>query len=278
MKDSDCVQFLQWALPEMRMRWPGFRKVRRQVCKRVDRRLRHLGLADVAAYRAYLDRHPGEFAALDTLCRISISRFYRDRGVFDLLREEVLPLLAAAAQENVLRAWNAGCASGEEVYTLKIIWELGVQPRFPEVGLQITATDVDPHLLERARRGCYCGSSLKDFPPQWMAAAFSQVGDEYRVRDNFRGGMDLLLQDIRREQPAGPFDIVFCRHLAFTYFDESLQLDVLRTILTRLRPSGVLVIGKQEPLPAGATCLEPYSPRTGIYRRSMAAADSADPE
>ena len=98
MNDLDCVQFLQWALPMMRMRWPGFRKVRRQVCKRVDRRLRRLGLVDVTAYRAYLDDHPDEWSQLDQLCRIPISRFYRDRGVFDLLRDDVLPSLAAAAR------------------------------------------------------------------------------------------------------------------------------------------------------------------------------------
>ena len=105
MNDLDCVQFLQWALPKMRMRWPGFRKVRRQVCKRVDRRLRRLGLVGVAAYRAYLDDHPDEWSELDQLCRIPISRFYRDRGVFDLLRDDVLPSLAADTRARA-GAWS----------------------------------------------------------------------------------------------------------------------------------------------------------------------------
>jgi chemotaxis protein methyltransferase CheR len=80
MSDSQCVVFLQWALPRLRVRWAGFRKVRRQVCRRVWRRARELGLADLVAYRAYLEEHPEEWALLDSMARITISRFYRDRG------------------------------------------------------------------------------------------------------------------------------------------------------------------------------------------------------
>ncbi|HUS38260.1 MAG: hypothetical protein WBF93_12370 [Pirellulales bacterium] len=85
MKDAECVELLQWALPRLRMRWLGFRKVRRQVGKRVDRRLHQLGLDSVDQYRTYLAVHEGEWSVLNDCCRITISRFYRDRGVFDFL-------------------------------------------------------------------------------------------------------------------------------------------------------------------------------------------------
>jgi chemotaxis protein methyltransferase CheR len=75
VRDVEGVRFLQWSLPRLRLRWPGFLKVRKQVYKRVDRRLRELGLPDVVAYRAYFERHGKEWQALDTLCRIPISRF-----------------------------------------------------------------------------------------------------------------------------------------------------------------------------------------------------------
>ena len=81
MKDSECIGFLRWALPRLGLRWPGFRKVRRQVCKRIARRARELGLADVSGYRLPLDSHAPEWDALAALCTVSISRFYRDRGV-----------------------------------------------------------------------------------------------------------------------------------------------------------------------------------------------------
>jgi chemotaxis protein methyltransferase CheR len=252
------------------MRWPGFRKVRRQVCKRVNRRLRHLELESLSAYRDYLERHSGEWLVLDQLCRISISRFYRDRRVFDLLRDGVLPQLAEAVlarRNHVIHAWSAGCASGEEVYTLKMIWQLGPQQQFPDISLHITATDADRRLLERARRGCYSRSSVKDVPHEWMPVAFSRLDDEFYVRDLFRGGIDFLRQDVRQEQPDGPFELILCRHLVLTYFDERLQEDILRQMMARLRPDGILVTGKQEtPPPTLDGALLPFQPHSGIYR------------
>lgn len=123
MRDLDCVAFLQWALPQLRLRWVGFRKVRAQVCKRIDRRCRELGLPDGVAYRDYLVTHPTEWPIMASLCRISISRFYRDRAVFDQLAQVVLPVLASGETE--LRCWSLGYASGEEAYTLNLIWRSG---------------------------------------------------------------------------------------------------------------------------------------------------------
>jgi chemotaxis protein methyltransferase CheR len=134
MNDSQCIDFLQWALPRLGMRWAGFRKVRRQVCNRARRRASELGLPDLAAYRAYLERHPDEWALLDQLTPITISRFYRDRGTFEFVAQEVLPALAAQASERSsdrLEVWSAGCASAEEPYTVAILWEQELADRFP---------------------------------------------------------------------------------------------------------------------------------------------------
>jgi chemotaxis protein methyltransferase CheR len=96
MKDQDCTQFLQWSLPRLRMRWQGFRKVRGQVCKRIDRRLHELGPADISGYQAYLQEQADEWNVLDSLCRVTISRFYRDRELFRFLEREVLMKLSRA--------------------------------------------------------------------------------------------------------------------------------------------------------------------------------------
>jgi hypothetical protein len=87
-----------------------------EVCRRIERRCRELGLPNVADYRAFLETHPEEWSVLDSPCRISISRFYRDRGVFGSLRRKILPSLAelAGGGDRELRVWSAGCASGEE--------------------------------------------------------------------------------------------------------------------------------------------------------------------
>jgi len=269
MTDPQVVEFLQWALPRLRLRWPGFRKVRRQVRKRITGRMRELGLAEISAYRSYLQSHPGEWPVLDGLCRISISRFYRDRGVFDWLRDRLLPELARTAtarNESRLHVWCAGCASGEETYTLSILWKTCLQPAFPALQLAQVATDVDPQMLERARQAIYPASSLKDVPRDWLDTAFYSRDGKYHLRTEFRGGIEFHQQDIRREMPDGPFHLITCRHLVFTYFAEDLQTEIFGRFADRLVPGGRLLIGKQEALPAGVQGVLPCGSHSGAYR------------
>lgn len=117
MRDSQCVAFLGWALPRMDMRWSRFRRVRNQVCKRLTRRLQELDLRSLDEYRAHLDAHAAEWDVLDGLCRITISRFYPDRGVFDTIQDPILPGMAHAAllrDDPVVHCWSAGCASATQ--------------------------------------------------------------------------------------------------------------------------------------------------------------------
>ena len=92
--DPEGMQFLQWCLPRLGLHWPGFRKIRGRVYKRLKRRLHELGLPNLEAYRTYLADHAEEWAMLSTLCWMPITRFYRDRGVFQHLETEILPELA----------------------------------------------------------------------------------------------------------------------------------------------------------------------------------------
>jgi chemotaxis protein methyltransferase CheR len=268
--DPEGIRFLQWCLPRLGLRWPGFRKVRKRVYRRIARRIQELGLPGISAYRSHLDTHAGEWAILDGLCRIPISRFYRDRGVFQHLEEEVLPelqTLAVARGETELRCWSIGCASGEEPYTLAILWRLGPGPRVPDLRLSVLATDVDPENLARARRGCYARSSLKDLPPAYFEQAFVPAAQEWRLGEAYREDVTFAEQDVRRTAPPGPFHLVLCRYVAFTYFDESRQREVLRTIVERLVPGGALVIGSIESLPDGVPGLEVWSAKSRVYRR-----------
>lgn len=235
------------------MRWAGFRRVRGQVRKRLSRRLRQLGLRNLDEYRVHLEAHPGEWDVLDSLCRITISRFYRDRMVFDMLRDSILPDLARAARERgqaVIRCWSAGCASGEEPYSLCLAWRLGAERREPDVALEITATEVDPGLLERARVACYPRGSVKELPAEWVAEAFTVEDETLCLGSRFGQPVRFMRQDIRYEMPPGPFDLVLCRNLVFTYFDTALQEVLLERMLGRMVPGGFFVYGAHETLPA----------------------------
>jgi chemotaxis protein methyltransferase CheR len=269
MRNADCTEFLKWSLPRLGLAWPGFRKVRGTVCKRVARRLSALGLADLAAYRAWLETHPEEWAALDVLCRIPISRFWRDPEVFGCLARDVLPALAAAAAargDAVARAWSAGCASGEEPYSLRLAWTLHAAPAFPSLRLDILATDADATLLARARDGRYRPSSLRELPPELVGRAFDRQGDLFELRPEFRHGIAFHEQDIRASLPDGPFDLVLCRNLAFTYFDDAARRRLLAGILPRLRPGAALVIGAREFLPEPHPGLVPWNGLAPVYR------------
>lgn len=273
MRDADCVAFLQWALPRLGLSWPGYRKVRRRVCRRIAGRMRELGLADAAAYRERLESQPAEWQALGRLCPVSISRFYRDIDVFDCLGSQVLPALAAAALARGaqrLECWSAGCASGEEPYTLAIQWRLALAASFPQLELGILGTDIDAALLERARAACYRPGSLKTLPAHGREQAFERRGALLCLRAAFRAGVELERQDLLTDAPQRRFDLVLCRNLAFTYFDERLAQAALERIASRLRPGGALVIGNRERLPQNEL-FEPWPLCRAVFRRSLTA-------
>jgi chemotaxis protein methyltransferase CheR len=273
MTDAECVAFLQWALPHLHMRWAGFRKVRRTVCKRLARRLAELDIPDLTSYRKHLTDHASEWAELDGICPITISRFYRDRAIFDFIGAVVLPALVRSAEARgaqQVRAWSVGCASGEEPYTLALMWRIAIHPS-PRCALRILGTDVGAAVLARARRACYSAGSVGLLPPAWLTNAFTRSDSECCLREEFRADVEFIQQDVRETLPDGPFELILCRNLVFTYFDESLQEALLSRLLDRLAPDGALVIGHRENLPAGARGLRPWpdGQMPGIFRRTM---------
>jgi chemotaxis protein methyltransferase CheR len=269
VKDADCVALLQWALPRLGLRWEGFRRVRRQVCRRIARRMAELGLGEWEAYRARLDADPGEWSAFGACCRVPISRFWRDRDVFESLARDVLPALArsaAARGARAMRAWSAGCASGEEPYSVVLAWQVAA----PGLAIEVVATDADPGLLERARRARDAPGSRREIPAPLRDSAFAAAGGLLELAETLRERVELRCEDLRERMPPGPFDLVLCRNLAFTYFDDARQREVLSGLLARVVPGGALVIGRRERLPDGAWPLTPWPGARGVLRREPA--------
>jgi chemotaxis protein methyltransferase CheR len=209
-----------------------------------------------AHYRAFLATRPAKWARLDAMCRIPISRFWRDRGVFDELASNTLPALATGARErgdSVARAWSAGCASGEEPHSLRLAWSLCAEPAFSDVWIDIVATDIDETLLARARRGLYRPSSLRDLPCSFADRAFRRSGDLFEHRPEHRRDIAFSCQDIRTEAPDAKFDVALWRNLVFTYFDAPTQSRLLDSLRPHIRPGARLVIGAHEKLPMSAS-------------------------
>ncbi len=253
MNDCDCISLLQWVLPRLHMQWRGFRKVRGQVCKRIQRRMGELAITDVALYRDHLQQHADEWLLLRDLCRITISRFWRDKRAYVSLDSNVLPVLAQQAiqrGDGTLRIWSAGCGSGEEPYSVTLLWELKLRDRFPSLKLNVLATDIDHAVLARAKTACYGHGSLKDLPTDWYVIAFQQIDDAYCLRQRFKRGVTFRHHDVRDQPPDLQFDLILCRNLVFTYFDESQQRAVVGHLLNALVPDGALMLGSHEHLSA----------------------------
>src|SRR5262245_28552496 len=267
MHDRDCTAFLQWALPRLDLRWVGFRKVRTQVCKRLRRRMHLLGLPGFVAYRERLHADPDEWRVVDECCRITISRFFRDRQVFEILCDRVFPEVAQRAriQQRDAQCWSAGCASGEEPYTLKLLWHLKTAAA---ARLSILATDVDDAVLARARKGCYQEASLRELPPDLIAHGFKEGDDCFCILEQHRRDITFMHHDLRSDALEGFFDLILCRNLAFTYFAPRLQNRVLERLAKHLRPNGWLVIGAHERLPDTAVArLTPLAATPYIFER-----------
>lgn len=262
MGDDPFSSFLAWALPHLGKRWEGYQNVQGQVKARLTDRLQDLGVRSLETYRNYLDRHPVEWARLDAMCRITVSRFYRDTEVFDRLQTDVLPTLAeeqGSVGSPFLHACCIGAASGEEPYTLRILWQHTLRNRFCGLPLHVTATEVQPHMLRRARRACYAHGSLRNLPDDWIRRAFvydpkrddSPHAEPFCLHPVYRRRITWDPEDVRAALPESPFSLICCRNLVFTYFQACLQRSLLWELLSRLRSGGVLVLGADETLPSG---------------------------
>lgn len=228
---------------------------------------------DFDQYRQRLADRPEEWTELDGLCRITVTRFCREWPAFERLGDDFLPQLAAQAGRcgrTELRAWSAGCGGGEEPYSLRLLWDLSVAPACPSTVLDIVATDADAVMLQRAQRATYRPGSLREMPDEWIALAFEPLDGRFRLRREFRHDIRFELQDIREQMPAGRFDLVLCRYLAFTYFDVDRQRAMLDDIAQRLRRGGLLMIGRKEQLPRPASGFAPADAGLGLWRRGDA--------
>lgn len=267
---EEFARFMKWCLPRLDLRWAGFRKVSGTVRKRVARRIGELGLADLAAYRERLESDPSEWHVLDGFCRIPISRFYRDKGVYEALASEVLPACAEAVRKRgggAIGVLSAGCASGEEPYTVNLIWRLCLSERFPGVDLRVLAIDIDEGMLQRAERACYSASAFRAMPESLLEQGFFPAGGEYCLRDGFRPGVRFEKADLRERVPPGPFDLILCRNTAFTYFEGAVQAQVFSALDASLREGGFLVIGAHESLPVEAPAYARLRPGVPVFRK-----------
>lgn len=265
--------WLRWLLKQLGYRWPAYRKKRKTVRKRVEERARALGVPSWKEYSEVLEERPDEWKRLHELLSMTVSRFFREPPLFDYLSTDVFPALTALGDDPVV-AWCAGCASGQEAYSLAIQWENHRErtARAPE--LQILATDIDHASLARATAGAFNRSEVERIPPVFLHRYFISKRDTFQIQPGIARRVRFDHLDLLTEPYPGAIHLVFCRWVAFFYFGEKLQESVLSRISDSLVSGGYLVIGKQEVLPPGGMNLfQQAEGRTDVYIRKGRAAN-----
>jgi chemotaxis protein methyltransferase CheR len=238
--------------------------------RRIAVRMRACGVHSYDDYRAVLTRSPVECERLRDALTINVTRFYRNAETWQAMRQTVLPPLLDRPRTEV-RAWSAGCASGEEPYTLAILIaayleSVGRGSELPR--LAIDATDIDRASLERARAASYRLDGLTEMPPELASGFFEDAGDLRRVAERIRRRVTVRSHDLNREPPPrAEYDLILCRNVVI-YFDRPMQERLFASFADALAPGGYLVLGKVETLfGAARERLTMVDPRERIYRR-----------
>ena len=241
-------EFLRGTLPLLGLRWRRFRT--RSMRRRIVGRLQNLGLSSLPEYRAYVLAHAEEQRFLGDQLTVTISRFWRNRFVFEALERTWLPVLLARLRfGEPFRVWSAGCASGEEPYSFLILWENGFAGSGPK--LLLVASDADNRCLHRAREGRYPPSSLRELPLELRRRYFVNEGGNFVISPAFFDRILWMEHNLLWDPPVPGNHLILCRNLAYTYFTEPVQQEITRRFHQALLPGGLLVMGRKDQLPPG---------------------------
>ena len=213
--------------------------------RRLAVRMRACGVGTIAAYVGVLDAHPEEVARLRQALTINVTQFYRNPEAWRRLTEELSGI--AWQQRTAWSAWSAGCASGEEAYTLAMVLSEARRSRPPAV-IRVDGSDVDPGCLQVARAGRYPERALAEVPPEVRERWTAAEGDQREVVPGLRARVRFYQHDLGRDvPPAAPYDVIVCRNVLI-YFERASQERVLERFVSALRPGGLLLLGKVEML------------------------------
>ena len=259
-------QFLKEVAPRVGLQWKPLRKD--GIKRRLERRIAEIGLSSFEQYLQEIDHHPEEEAHLSQILTVTISRFFRDREIFKILETTLIPSLLKARDKKELKVGSIGCASGEEPYSLSLLWKEAFEKDHAATRLYIIATDINGSLLERAKDGRYKESSLKEVPEGVRRKYFDPQNGIYVLDRKIRESVDFRRHNIFREEPFPETDILLCRNCAVTYFSKESKNDTLKKIAGSIKEKGYLVIGKEELLPLTyPTLFVPIFPKEKIYQR-----------
>src|SRR3954452_13934745 len=235
--------------------------------RRVAKRMGELDLGSYDDYVDHLELHPEEFEALFNTILINVTGFFRDAATWDYLASDVVPqLLASRPPDAAIRVWSAGCASGEEAYTVAMVFAKALGEAAFLERVKIYATDVDEEALDTARHGSYPARAVEDVPRDALERFFERSDQRYTFRRDLRRAVIFGRNDLVQDAPISRIDLLVCRN-TLMYFNAETQSRVLRRFHFALDDEGVLVLGKSEMLITHADLFRPTDIKRRIFHK-----------
>ncbi|MCU1281676.1 MAG: Methylase of chemotaxis methyl-accepting protein, CheR-type [bacterium] len=245
-----------------------FRDYKRATLKRrIERRMSERKCRAPSDYLSLLTRDAAEIDTLVSSLLIKVTSFFRDREAWEALSTRVIPQMLAnkrAGQE--MRVWCAGCATGEEAYSVAMLLADAIGPSFPSEDVKIFGTDLDEAAVAHARRGHYSAQQVEGVPPAMLKHWFTADGGGYAVNKEIRRKVVFGVNDLVSDAPISRLDLLLCRNV-FIYLEANLQKLVLTRFHYGLRRNGVLMLGKSELIPFAAKIFEPIDLSRRMYRK-----------
>ncbi|MDD7938669.1 protein-glutamate O-methyltransferase CheR [Actinomycetospora lutea] len=241
---------------------------RSSIWRRVTRRMQQIGVGSFSDYLDVLQVDQDEFTHLFNTVLINVTGFLRDPEAWRELQEEIVPqLLAPKARGESVRVWSAGCASGEEAYSLAMVFAeaLGVEEFRQRV--KVYATDVDEDALTTARQATYGDRELQALPDEWRDRYFERSAGRYTFRGDLRRSVIFGRNDLVQDAPIGRLDLLVCRN-TLMYLNAETQAQVLRRFHFALNPAGVMFLGKAEMLLSHGRLFLPIDLKRRFFRKS----------
>ena len=239
---------------------------RATVLRRVERRLNVRQLRNMTAYANFLHDKPDEAQFLLKDLLISVTNFFRDRAAFEVLEQKVLPqILDGKTSSDTVRIWVAGCATGEEAYSLAMLCaeKTTVMDDAPRV--QIFATDLDTEAIAAAREGLYTNSDVADVSDERLRRFFAREGDLFRVRRELRETILFARHNLIKDPPFLQLDLATCRNLLI-YLNHTAQTRVMETLHFALKPGGFMFLGSAETPDGSSDLYQTVDHEKSIYR------------
>ena len=239
------------------------------VYRRIERRMSIHQISRIAGYVRYLQENPQETEILFKELLIGVTRFFRDPAAWEELRTAVIPeILSLHPAGGVLRAWSAGCSTGEEAYSLAMVFKeaLAAVSSSANFTLQIFATDLDSDAIDKARAGIYPANISADVAPERLQRFFVEEGNGYRVGKEIREMVTFATQNVIMDPPFTKLDLIICRNLLI-YLTPELQRKLLPLFHYSLLPGGVLFLGSAESVSAYTDLFAPLSIKSRLFQR-----------